>query len=109
MIDPFTAARPQDYVMRRVERSDVWHLTVRMPRDARFIYRVSVNDQTGPGFFGDLKLGRCGGGPFESEQLAGSLGRRATWCTAATLDCADTGDTRRNDRTASNYQHYLEQ
>ena len=55
VIDPFTAARPQDYVMRRVEHSDIWHLTVRMPRDARFIYRVSVNDQAGPGFFGDLK------------------------------------------------------
>ena len=45
VIDPFTAARPQDYLMQPVERSDVWHLTVRMPRGARFIYRVSVNGQ----------------------------------------------------------------
>ena len=34
-IDPFTAARPQDYAMERVDRSDVWHLTVRMPPGKR--------------------------------------------------------------------------
>ena len=71
MIDPFTAARPQDYVMRRVERSDVWHLTVRMPRDARFIYRVSVNDQTGPGFFGDLKLDAAVADPLNRNSWLG--------------------------------------
>jgi len=57
VIDPFTYVRPQDYLMRRVAQSDVWHLTVRMPRGARFIYRVSLNDQLDPGFFGDLALG----------------------------------------------------
>ncbi len=71
VIDPFTAARPQDYVMRRVERSDVWHLTVRMPRDARFIYRVSVNDQTGPGFFGDLKLDAAVADPLNRNSWLG--------------------------------------
>ena len=71
VIDPFTAARPQDYVMRRVERSDVWHFTVRMPRDARFIYRVSVNDQTGPGFFGDLKLDAAVADPLNRNSWLG--------------------------------------
>jgi enterochelin esterase family protein len=55
VIDPFTAARPQDYLMHQLDRTDVWHLTVRMPRGARFIYRVSVND-SGAEFFGDLNL-----------------------------------------------------
>ncbi len=80
VIDPFTAARPQDYVMRRVERSDVWHLTVRMPRDARFIYRVSVNDQAGPGFFGDLKLDAAVADPLNRN---GWLGHSAVELPAA--------------------------
>ena len=70
VIDPFTAARPQDYLMQPVERSDVWHLTVRMPRGARFIYRVSVNDQA-PGFFGDLKLDAAVADPLNRNNWLG--------------------------------------
>ena len=43
--------------MRRVGMTDVWYLTVRMPRGARFIYRVSLNSQLDPDFLGDLELG----------------------------------------------------
>jgi enterochelin esterase-like enzyme len=71
VIDPFTAARPEDYLMRRVERSDVWHITVRMPRGARFIYRVSVNDQSGPDFFGDLKLNAAVADPLNRNSWLG--------------------------------------
>ena len=70
VIDPFTAARPQDYLMQPVERSDVWHLTVRMPRGARFIYRVSVNDQA-PGFLGDLKLDAAVADPLNRNNWLG--------------------------------------
>jgi enterochelin esterase-like enzyme len=70
VIDPFTAARPQDYMMGHLERSDVWHLTVRMPRDARFIYRVSV-DQAGPRFFGDLPLSAAVPDPLNRKSWLG--------------------------------------
>lgn len=71
VIDPFTAARPQDYLMQRVEESDVWHLTVRMPRGARFIYRMSVNDRTGPGFFGDLRPDAAAADPLNRNPWLG--------------------------------------
>ena len=70
VIDPFTAARPQDYAMRRVEQSDVWYLTVRMPRDARFIYRVSAN-QPAPDFFGDLRLDSAVADPLNRNSWLG--------------------------------------
>jgi len=41
---PFTWERAGDYVMKRVDRTDVWYLTVRLPHGARFVYRLSPND-----------------------------------------------------------------
>lgn len=70
VIDPFTAARPQDYLLRRLEQSDVWYLTVRMPRGARFIYRLSVNSRE-PAFFGDLELSTAVADPLNRNGWLG--------------------------------------
>jgi enterochelin esterase family protein len=43
-IYPFTWERASDYVMQRVGETDVWFLTWRAPRGARFLYRLSPND-----------------------------------------------------------------
>ena len=40
---PFTGVRPQDYLMRRLENSDVWYLVVRVLRGARFLYQLAPN------------------------------------------------------------------
>ena len=36
---------PSENMMRRLMSSDVWYLTKRLPRGARFAYRLSLNDQ----------------------------------------------------------------
>jgi len=69
-IDPFTAARPQDYLMRRLEQSDVWHLTVRMPRSARFIYRLAENTHE-TRYFGDLDLSSATADPLNLHSWLG--------------------------------------
>jgi len=40
----FTTGRPTDYAMSHLATTDVWYLTVRLPRGARFVYRLSPND-----------------------------------------------------------------
>ncbi len=42
---------PSDYSMHRIPNSDVWYLTLKLPRGARFVYQLSPNDPltfTGP-------------------------------------------------------------
>jgi len=41
---PFVSSRPQDYTMKRIEGTDVWYVTTRFPRGARFAYQLSPND-----------------------------------------------------------------
>lgn len=41
---PFVAVRPQDYLMTRLEDSDVWYLVARIPVGARFLYQLAPND-----------------------------------------------------------------
>jgi enterochelin esterase-like enzyme len=41
---PFTFAQPSRFFMLRVPRTDLWFLTLRLPRGARFDYRLSPND-----------------------------------------------------------------
>lgn len=41
---PFTGVRPQDYLMTRLEDSDVWYLVARIPAGARFLYQLAHND-----------------------------------------------------------------
>jgi len=52
---PFTWERAGDYVMQRVGATDVWFLTWRAPRGARFIYRLSPNDPLENPSFGVLR------------------------------------------------------
>jgi len=56
--DPFTWVRPQDYLMKRVRNTDVWYLVLRLPRRARFAYRLSPNDPLDAPSLGHLNLGR---------------------------------------------------
>ncbi len=53
-LSDFTGARPQDYLMRRLETSDVWFLTVRLPPTARFLSGLSPNDPLNNAYFGGL-------------------------------------------------------
>jgi len=55
-LSDFGGVRPRDYLMRRLEQSDVWFLTVRLPRAARFLYWLSPNDP-----LDDAYLGQVGG------------------------------------------------
>jgi enterochelin esterase family protein len=49
LINPFTLAAPRDYLMTRLADTDVWHLSIRVPRGARFTYQLSPNDPLGSG------------------------------------------------------------
>ena len=42
--NPYAAEHPDDYEMRRVEDTNVWYKTLRVPRGARFLYQLSPND-----------------------------------------------------------------
>jgi enterochelin esterase family protein len=53
-LSDFGGVRPQDYMMRRLARSDVWFLTVRLPPTARFLYGLSPNDPLNSAFLGGL-------------------------------------------------------
>ena len=54
LLSDFAGVRPQDHMMRRLENSDVWFLTVRLPPAARFLYRLSPNDPLNNAFLGGL-------------------------------------------------------
>ena len=54
LLSDFAGVRPQDHMMRRLESSDVWFLTVRLPPSARFLYRLSPNDPLNNAFLGGL-------------------------------------------------------
>ena len=43
-MNPFTLVAPRDYLMTRLASTDVWYLTMRVPRGARFTYQLSPND-----------------------------------------------------------------
>lgn len=53
-LSDFGGVRPQDHMMRRLENSDVWFLTVRLPQNARFLYRLAPNDPLDNAFLGGL-------------------------------------------------------
>src|SRR5262249_45441003 len=55
--DPYSWVSPQDYVMHRLAETDVWSLTIRVPRGARFIYQLSINDPIDSPGLGMLRLG----------------------------------------------------
>ena len=42
--NPYATEHPDDYRMRRLEQTDVWYKTLRVPRGARFLYQLSPND-----------------------------------------------------------------
>jgi hypothetical protein len=44
IMNPFSVFAPRDYLMTPLEGTDVWYLTMRVPRGARFIYQLSPND-----------------------------------------------------------------
>jgi enterochelin esterase family protein len=44
VMNPFTLFAPRDYLMTRLVGTDVWYLTVRVPRGARFTYQLSPDD-----------------------------------------------------------------
>jgi enterochelin esterase-like enzyme len=41
---PFSTARPADFLMTNLPNTDLWFRTVRVPKGARFEYRLSPND-----------------------------------------------------------------
>jgi enterochelin esterase-like enzyme len=53
-LSDFGGVRPQDHMMRSLGNSDVWFLTVRLPRGARFLYRLSPNNPLDNAFLGGL-------------------------------------------------------
>ena len=54
LLSDFAGVRPQDHMMKRLGTSDVWFLTVRLPPTARFLYRLSPNDQLNDAYLGAL-------------------------------------------------------
>ena len=66
---PFTWERAGDYVMRRVDHTDVWYLTVRLPRGARFVYRLSPNDPLDNPSSGVLRRTRFQADPLNPESV----------------------------------------
>ena len=69
---PFTGVRPQDYLMTRLEDSDVWYLVARVLRGARFLYLLSPNDPLDSralGVWGGRRSPRAD--PLNPHQLAG--------------------------------------
>jgi enterochelin esterase family protein len=42
--NPFAAEHPDDYQMHKIEGTNVWYKTLRVPRGARFLYQLSPND-----------------------------------------------------------------
>lgn len=42
--NPYATEHPDDYQMRRLEQTDVWYKTLRVPSGARFLYQLSPND-----------------------------------------------------------------
>jgi enterochelin esterase family protein len=67
----FVGVRPQDYMMRRLQSSDVWFLTVRLPPTARFLYRLSPNDPLNSAFLGGLLGGSIQADPLNPKSIFG--------------------------------------
>jgi enterochelin esterase-like enzyme len=41
---PYSLEHPEDYTMNRMEDTDLWYKTLRLPKGARFLYQLSPND-----------------------------------------------------------------
>ena len=63
-LSDFGGVRPADHMMSRLGQTDVWFLTVRLPGQARFIYRLSINDPLDNPFHGALM-----GGTLKLDEL----------------------------------------